>query len=699
MSVMCGMMPPLARGFCERPELSEAIEAALRPGQAVALTPPPGAWKSAGPTGKTQLAAAYAGALGRAGGTDLIAWIDAGTPASVLSGFARAAAALGSVPAGEAESAAASLVARLGRDGRSWLVVFDGLSDQVDLGRWWPAGPSGAVLVTTRTPMAIPGHARAEVVAVGGIGSREALPYLVGRLSGAPETRQGAADLVDDLGGEPLALSQAADVIAASGRACRDYHDMFTRRRDQIASVTGEVPAAAAVTWTLSYEYAEQFAAGVNLPGILVFGALLDGNAIPAQVFTTQAACAYFGADAARVRAAISALDRAGLLTIGSADTPPVIWISPAVQALIRAVTSAEMAEQAARAAADALMEAWPDAEPYAWTAESLRGSAMSLQGVAGGTLLGDPWHPLVPRTGQSLRGTGLAGPAVSYWGEIAALGDRLLPAGHPGALLAAGEMAAACLAARRGAEAVAWYQRVLADQTRLHGPEHPEAVAAQVGLGRALLAAGEPADAIATLRQVVSECTRLLGEGHASTLDAVDELAAAHRAGGQLSEATRLYRHLVTVQERAYGRRHPRTMTARARLGAVCMADGDIKASISLYKSVLSDCEAALGADDPETIAARASLASAYQAAGKMAMAARFAEQAYADSGRVNGADDPRTLACGFNLSLVYYAVGRVGDALILLRDMSARCARVLPPGDPLTSLVQASLVNLAGG
>src|SRR5580692_994865 len=120
MSVMCGMMPPLARGFCERPELSEAIEAALRPGQAVALTPPPGAWKSAGPTGKTQLAAAYAGALGRAGGTDLIAWIDAGTPASVLSGFARAAAALGSVPAGEAESAAASLVARLGRDGRSW---------------------------------------------------------------------------------------------------------------------------------------------------------------------------------------------------------------------------------------------------------------------------------------------------------------------------------------------------------------------------------------------------------------------------------------------------------------------------------------------------------------------------------------------------------------------------------------------------
>jgi len=49
-------------------------------------------------------------------------------------------------------------------------------------------------------------------------------------------------------------------------------------------------------------------------------------------------------------------------------------------------------------------------------------------------------------------------------------------------------------------------------------------------------------------------------------------------------------------------------------------------------------------------------------------------------------------------NLGHLYYAVGRLGDAATLLRDVAARCERVLPSGDPLTHAVQQSLANIAG-
>jgi len=65
-------------------------------------------------------------------------------------------------------------------------------------------------------------------------------------------------------------------------------------------------------------------------------------------------------------------------------------------------------------------------------------------------------------------------------------------------------------------------------------------------------------------------------------------------------------------------------------------------------------------------------------------------------DSERVLGPDHADTLARLANLAHLYYDAGRVGDAIALLRDTAIRCERVLPAGDPLTQVVQQSLVNL---
>ena len=77
------------------------------------------------------------------------------------------------------------------------------------------------------------------VFSVGPFSSHEGLTYLMARLSADPDQRLGAVDLVEELGCEPLALVQASAAIASAGVSCRDYHDLYIKRREQIAGVSG----------------------------------------------------------------------------------------------------------------------------------------------------------------------------------------------------------------------------------------------------------------------------------------------------------------------------------------------------------------------------------------------------------------------------------------------------------------------------
>ena len=54
------------------------------------------------------------------------------------------------------------------------------------------------------------------------------------------------------------------------------------------------------------------------------------------------------------------ALERAGLIIINRDVTPPTVLMSSALQAAIKLAAPAEFQEPAARAAAGALLEAWP---------------------------------------------------------------------------------------------------------------------------------------------------------------------------------------------------------------------------------------------------------------------------------------------------------------------------------------------------
>ena len=603
--VWTGSAPGLANGFIDRPETGAVLEGSLVPGATVALVSgiPGGGgrdWRES--CGKTQLAVSLAQSLWQSGAVDLVIWLTGTTRASVLSGYAAAAAAVGSQFSGSADAVTARFLGWLRDTERPWLVVLDDLTAAVALddGFPWPAA-AGRVLVTTAEPGSLFGRG-AHVVPVGPFSRRESLTYLIGRLTTDLDQRQGAIDLVGDLDGEPLALAQASAVIASSELTCHDYREHFAYRRDQAggAGAVGGSPAAGAITWSLSVDHADLLAPG-TAQSLLVLTALLDGNAIPSSVLTSNAAREYataaVGGSAATLANALTSLEHAGLLFASPEPAPPAAADGPAaasammqmswlVQAAVRAAMPDGMLKGAAMAAADALLEAWPADDQPEWLGRSLRSCAETLRHAAGDLLWQGGCHAVLLRAGQSLDAARLTGPAVSYWQELAATGERTLGIDHPVFFAINERLAQAYLAAGQAPVAVSLLQWVWSERARRRGPDHPGTIEAARNLGLALVSAGRFNEAVVVLTEVVSGRERTQGANSLEALAAHEDLGAAYRAAGSIFEAIIVYRRTLAERERMQGQRHPDVTATRQQLAEAYLADGRPKAAISAVRA-----------------------------------------------------------------------------------------------------------------
>jgi tetratricopeptide (TPR) repeat protein len=711
--VRSGPVPPLVSGYADRVETAPDLAAALPAGAAVALVPDRAAGAGPAPdpaardwlraSGKTQLAVAFAESLWRSRKLDLLVWIQATSRASVLSGYAAAtAAATGRDQASSSESVALQFLGWLAETSHSWLVVLDDLADPADLDGLWPTGPTGRVLVTSTDAAVIPRGM--QVLPIGLLNSREALSHLMERLSPNPGQRFGAIDLISSMDLEPAAVIQATAVIACSAISCHDYREYFLRRQRHLTDSAGAPPSASAVTWTLSWERADQLAPGGSVQSLLALTALLDGHGIPGTVLTVPAAVTYLtGGGPPRagievVRAALAALERVGLVTVAPATAPPTVRINSVLQAALRAAMPEGMLDQAARVAADALLQAWPEPEPEptGWLASGLRSCTATLRQIAGDRLWAGGCHPLLLRAGDSLDRARLTGPAVEHWRDLVTTNDQLLGAGHPHTVLAGQRLAEALLAAGRTDEAVTWFQRQVDTQAVKLGPDHHDLIGARLRLGHALVAARDPRRAISVLERVLSDAEQARGPDDADTLGARDELAAAYLAAGRHADAITAYRRTLADRERGQGSRHPETMTTRHGLADAYLGAGLGKEAVSAYKRLIADRERALGPDHLDTARARYSLGAAYQRTGKTVAAERVYEQARIVFEQVLGPRHPDALRSRAELALVYRQLGRYGDARALLRDTVDRLQRILPNDDPLVTELRAILADI---
>jgi tetratricopeptide (TPR) repeat protein len=746
-----GLIPAPADCFTARPQTGPGPLSALPEGRCVVLTGPSrprdDAADLAGGTGKTQVAAHLARTWHTENPDRPLIWLDAGSRDALLSGYTQAVAAARAgdwpmtipadpVSADSAELTAGRFLSGLAEASGPWLVVMDGLADPADAEGLWPAGPSGRVLVTAGPGVAVPDVLYPVVFGVGPFSSHEGLTYLMARLSADPDQRLGAVDLAEELGCDPLALVQASAAIASAGISCRDYHDLYIKRREQITAA----PAAMAVTWTLSVECADELAPGGAPQVCLAVMALLGSAGIPESVFATHAmadfaARAPGGTDGpGRLRSALASLRSVGLIDVDGG----MVLLQQALRAAVLAATPDSLRTEASAAAAAALRESWPDDVAQPALASRFRACASSLRQAAGEALWAGGAYQVLFLAGESLDTARITGPAVGHWRAVATAIERRLGAGHEDAQVAVARLASAALAAGLGSDAVALYHRVLETQARYLGGDHPRTTAARAEYGTALLAVGRPGDAVPVMESVLAACERGGVDG-VDVLAVQDSLGAAYQNAGRHKDAIKVIERTLVERERRQGLDHPETIRTRCRLARAWLDAGHpkdaikhgrralegaervlgpdsqdtidavtvlasahhaarrVRDAISLYERALADRERVQGADHPDTIGVRGNLASAYHSAGRMPSALDLYERTRSDCQRVLGADHPDTLAARANLAHAYYAVGRFSDARVLLVATLADCERALAPGDPLTVAVRDSLAAMA--
>jgi tetratricopeptide (TPR) repeat protein len=709
--VCSGRVPALDGSFSPRPETGYGIDLGAASGEPAkwAAGDQPAVTLLVGPSGygKSHLAAAIVHGHWRSQVSDLQVWINASSRPAIVVGYAQAAGDIGlAEPGGLPDVAAARFLDWLVRTDRRWLVVLDDAGDQAAVRELWPAGASGQVLVTCRQPALLPelGERGARVCEIGEFSPREALAYLTARLYDNTDQRVQALDLAGDLRCMPLALALASATMAGTSLSCREYRLRFTGRLQELLGRTADASVSPTeVAWSLALDRADQrHPAGAARP-VLALTALLDQAGVPAQVITSRAACGYLAdrgngtqADPQYAWAGLGNLAQAGLVKVDQPTTVSLVVVHPIVQAAVRRLVPAAVLDEAARAAADALLEAWPQLEADLELTQALRDCAIALREVAGDVLWTPEPHPVLVRAGTSLIDAGMARTAIGYWQSLLGSSGRILGAGHAQTLAFRDLLASACEAAGQFDDAIEEYLISVADREQVQGPDHRDTLTARTALARTYRAAGALEAAVSVYERVLADREWVLGTEHPDTLAARSQLASTYHLAGQLDNAIALYQNNLAEWERVFGPDHREALTEYANLGRVYQSAGRLDDAIAIFRRVRTLREKTLGPNHPDTLTACGHLAYAYRTAGRMKEALPCYRQTLAGRVAVLGPDHPDTLTALANMASCYHSAHRMKEAIPLYERLLADRERVQGPDHPDTLTARG---NLAGG
>ncbi|MFJ6673383.1 tetratricopeptide repeat protein [Actinosynnema sp. NPDC091369] len=650
-----------------------------------------------GGVGKTQLVAGHARRIWSDAGVDMAVWVSALSRDAVTTAYAQAASSVlvehdPQISERPPEQAAQALRAWLAATSQRWLIVLDDVQDPADLRGLEPyPGPGGHVLVTSRRRDVALALGGCRVIELGVFTAGEAVDYLndaVGSTAIGADRGQ-MAHLAEELGCLPLALGQAAAVIADQPLlTIAAYRESLAHRHRALVELTSsedvspEHQATVAATWSLSIERADRSGdparpgRGLARP-LLEIASLLDSTGTPLEVFTSRPVLNHLATGTSRkvttaeVHDGLTRLHRFSLITLNPDQRAGAVAVHTLVQRAVRDTLTPTALQLLARTTADALLTVWPDTDTLDLDlAQSLRASTAALHAHTSPALWNREGHPVLSRAGVSLGRTGQAAAAVAYFRTLHEQARTHLGPDHPRTFGAQVNLARWRGRAGDTDGAVAEYEAVLTGQSRVLGPNHTDTLATRHSLAYWRGAAGDPVAAVAEYEAVLADRLLVLGSDHPQTLATRSNLARWLGGAGNPLAAVNEYQAVLADRLRVLSPDHPDTLVTRHNLAYWRGQAGDRVGAVAEFEAVLVDCLRVLGPNHPQTLSTRSNVARWRGRAGDREGAVAEYEAVLADRLRVLGPDHPDTLANRRDLTYWRGKAGTVVKCQAVLAD-----------------------------
>jgi DNA-binding SARP family transcriptional activator len=590
--------------------------------------------------GKSRLAVEFAHQ--RASDYDIVWWIDAEQEARIPDELTKLAVATETCGPGVTPPIALAMLNRLLRrygPGR-WLIIFDNADAPDRLVKWLPTG-LGHTLITSRNPIwtEVAAPVRVDV-----FNRDQSCTLLCGRVPDLDAV--GAALLAADLGDLPLALAQAAGLMAAQGMSADEYRCELARHAP---GVTAQGRPPSYPTSLASAVHASTDRLTRSSPAaarLLNLCALLAPEVIPVELLREAGRSLGIAAsdDDVRVvvRHAVAEINRFGIARLDNRG----LLLHRLVQAIIRdrlpADTRSELYRQAQRAVAATAPRdnghdpvTWPrwqaviphvlalnPAEatepafldiavllPRYWGVRGQHAQALRLA-----TQLRDGWtqrygpddrHALnaAQRHGfQSMQ----SGAAEEGYRECERTWQRMQAALGPHD---PDTLNAECSVAMLTSDPALGYQiaaRNLASRRQILGPDHEETLWSAVVMSEWACALGRPVEAADIAGDVWARLRQVVGDDHTWTTTAATSLADNLYQLGQFTQARDILQQTIYRVTLTVGADHPQTRQAQASLALVLAALDDTNAAADLGAEVVHSLIETMGADHPWTIDVR---------------------------------------------------------------------------------------------
>ncbi|WP_370968223.1 FxSxx-COOH system tetratricopeptide repeat protein [Amycolatopsis sp. cg9] len=675
-------IPARSVTFTGRDELLTGLRAALCSGRPAVVQ----ALNGMGGVGKTTTAIEYAHR--HAEDYDLAWWVPSEDPTLVAGHLAALAQAMTLATGQDPPDVALARLRGALQSRERWLLVFDNAEDPAALRPLLPGG-DGHVIITSRDPdwddigaaLPVREFTRAESVKL--LQSR--CPRL---------TELDADRIAEALGDLPLAVDQAARLLATTGWTADTYLDLHTQRAHDLLArheKGSSYPVSLAAAWTVSFDQlARENPAALNT---LTLVAWLAPEPVPLTLLTHQTGDAGVAArDPLAFAEITTALRSRGLAEV----TTTTIQLHRVPAALLRAHTRHDVVA---------------DAQDATWPATAVRLLHAGLPDSPWNNPASWPqWQALLPHlltvcepervplrltaeiryllnyAGLYLQTRGDTGAALPLHERAYKLVKDAHGDDHLDTLDSANNLAMALSMLNEQQRARELNEDTLARYKRVRGEDHPDTLTSAHNLAAKLSLLGEHERSRELNEDTLARRKQILGDDHPDTLNSANNLAIELGTLGEHQRARELNEDTLARYKRVRGEDHPDTLTSAYNLAAKLSLLGEQQQALELNEDTFARRKQILGDDHPDTLNSANNLAADLSELGEHQRSRELNEDTLTRRKQILGDNHPHTLNSAHNLAIELGTLGEHQQARELNEDTLARRKRVLGEDHPHT-------------